>query len=171
MKVLYADSISFGHHTQYNKNNLRILSNICKVDAIFRKDYLEKSSISINKLYTFKGNLFPNTIEHKSRISYFIKFRIGQLRNIKEVLNLAKKNNYDLVIFSSIDIISFSLATKFTKVHFAFIDHALYYSEQHKFTRPFWKILNKNAKICLLEQYFNQFIDEVIKNKNRTYTK
>lgn len=168
-KVIYIDTASFNGHKQFNKNNINVLGRICNLDVFFRKDYLDYSSLFIQNVFESSLNCFPNYIKYKTRIGHFLKSFFGQLKILKEVLRIVKRNNYDVVIFSWVDIFPFWLKTKSLKNKIYFYEHGLYYTQNHKYTHFFWRHLNKNVCPIILEDYFSKYIRDVLKCKNKQY--
>ena len=168
-KVIYIDTASFNGHKQFNSNNLRILGEMCALDVFFKKDYLDYHSLRIQNVFESSFSCFPNNIKYKSRIGHFLKTFFGQLKILKESLAIVKKNKYDLVIFSWVDIIPFWLKTKHLKGRVCFYEHGLYYTQKHKYIRFFWRHLRKNICPIILEDYFSQYIKTILKCKNNQY--
>jgi len=169
-KVLYADPISYNNHYGYNYNNIRILSKICNLSLFVKENYINTDSLEIEECFFWDKKYCWDNIPHKTRLSYFIRTGHSFLHNLRKILRLLKKNKYDLLIISCVDIALFSVATKFIKKNnIAFVDHGIYLSLERKYVKKSWKMLNKRLKVCALEAYFFPYIREELKIKNEIY--
>ncbi|MBQ7276499.1 MAG: hypothetical protein IJS58_04530 [Bacilli bacterium] len=169
-RVLYVDPISYSAHKYYNTNNIRILSKICRLSIYVKSNYIESSCFKLEKQIYWDEKYCWDNIPHKSRIGFFVRTMFALRHNILFAFNVFKKNNYDMIIFSCIDLPLFSFLTKFKKTKNIFlIDHGLYLAIERKYVRFFWKHLNERINVCLLEEYFYQFLRRDLKVKNPVY--
>jgi len=88
---------------------------------------------------------------------------------MKWVEEIIKKDNYDIVFFSSIEIISFCLSTINPKTKYVFVDHAITTIDKNKIKRFFWKHINKNIDAIVMENYIKNFLENKIKIKNKIW--
>lgn len=77
---------------------------------------------------------------------------------------------YDLVFFSSIEIVSFCLSTFLKpKTRYVFVDHAITAINKSKIKNFFWKCINKNVETVVMEEYISDFLKNIIKIKNKVW--
>lgn len=169
-RVLYVDPICYGAHRHYNFNNIRILSSICSLSLYIRNNYLDLNDINLERVLFWNEKYSWDNIPHRSKLSFFLKTQKALLHNYKKAFKMNKIEKYDLVIFSCIDMPLFSILTKFKKSkNVAFIDHGIYLSLERKSYKFFWKYLNRNLKVCVLEEYFYPYIKEQLKKRNDVF--
>ena len=169
-RVLYADPVCYGNHYSYNYNNIRILSRLCDLSLFVKEQYIDDNTLKLKDLFLWNKKYCWDNIPHKTRISYFVRTSHAFLHNLKQILSLAKKNKYDLVIISCVNITLLSLATRFTRrENIAFVDHGIYLSLTRKYVMQSWRFLNKRLKVCALESYFVPYLKQEMKIKNKIY--
>lgn len=172
MKVLYADPLSHDTHKYYNINNLKCLEGMCELNTYFRQGYLDGYDKSNLTSYESALRGFPGLLTHlekKNRLYYFLRSKIGQLRIVIDILKLAKKQNVDMIIFSSVDIIPFWFATLFSRQRIAFIEHSLWLAAERSWMRFFWRKLNHRIEMCVMEPQYFDFVRNQIRCMNPLY--
>lgn len=170
MKVLYVDITSPIGHKNYNYRILSFISKMADVDVAFKKDYLiEFDKESINKIFSIPKEYFPDNL-HTSKMGsrlFKIVYRLNYYKSMKCIEEIIKKNNYDIVFFSSIEVISFCLSTLNPKTKYVFVDHAITEIEKNKTKRFFWKRINKNIDVIVMENYIKDFLENKIGIRNK----
>lgn len=114
VKVLYVDMTSPVGHKNYNYRILSLISKMTDVDVAFKKDYLiDFDKKCINKIFNIPEEYFPDNL-HTRKIGnrlFKIAYRFNYYKSMKWVEEIIKKDNYYIVFFSSIEVISFCLST------------------------------------------------------------
>lgn len=171
MKILYIDLTSPTGHKNYNLNLINIMVKIATVDVMLPWKYIDfkKEGININKHYVIDEKFIPEKIRKTCNNQL-----IGRIRTITQQISLLKKvikiqHSYDLIFFSSVEIISFSLTSRsFIKPTF-FVDHAIYTTEYSKVRRFFWKKINFKVYPIVMECYIKDYIKDNLKIKNKLF--
>ena len=171
MKLLYVDPICYKAHAYYNKRNVEILSEICELSVLFTKNYIDTSGISLDKVYEYRTpqKYFIEFNPHNNALIKRLVNKIGQIKIINEIKNLIKKQRYDLIFFSGVDMHVFSRLTKHLKNPIAFVEHAIYRTLIHKGIKKCWKIINKSFKVCVFEDYIAKYLKEQLHVKNDVF--
>jgi hypothetical protein len=172
MKVLYVDPTSPIGHINYNYGLLRSLSKFCTLDVLIRKNYLDLDiSISVNNIHFISDHYIPELILSKCENihEYRIKMRLAQLRLLIWIRKNYFVEKYDLIIFSSVEIISFSIATLGVRSRYAFVDHGISDVVNSFLRKFFWMHLNHNAEIIVMESYIKSYLNELTKKKNKIW--
>ncbi|MEN1968866.1 hypothetical protein WMZ97_12435 [Lentibacillus sp. N15] len=159
-------------HKNYNFNLLNIIVENCDVDTVFESGYLndfEGINNKINRSYDIPEKYLPKSISNKKGLIYKVLYRYNLYKAVKWVGKLVKKNDYDLILFTGIDIISFSLATKRVVKRYVFVDHAITYLDKNKVKRYFWQHLNPKIQAIAMEEYIKVYLKENLKVKNKVW--
>lgn len=174
MKVLYVDITSPVGHVNYNYRLLSILSELCEIDVVFKENYLcelYSRNKKINKRYNIPREYFPEHVakRHKNKIMYKIAYRYNLYKSMKDIERLVTCNNYDLIFFSSIEVISFCLSTFRPKARYVFVDHAITAIDKNRTKKFFWKLINNNIEVVAMEQYIKDFLENKVKINNKVW--
>lgn len=167
-RILFVDLLSPAGHVNYDMNMLRLLSKEFLVDCFLRESFFSQIPTEFYRnAEACPASIFPDTCSNSvsNRLLFILKWRYNQIRFINSILK--RHRQYDYVFFSSIDIFSFSLATRFRRCDWvSFVDHGVY-RLMNKGARFFYKhILKKEIQIIALEEYISQYlVDYNIKNK------
>ncbi|MFF2018634.1 hypothetical protein [Paenibacillus sp. NPDC058177] len=174
MKILFIDLMSPMGHKNYNYGILKALSKHGVIDVILRRDFLdfENNGINVNEMIFIPDNYIPEILINKYKNLRFFKigYRINQIKCLKWIKDKIDLNKYDLVFFSSVDIISFSLVSRFLKCRCVFVDHAISDIDYSYLKRKAWTLLNENLEIIVLEPYIEDYLREEIGVKNKIWT-
>lgn len=163
MKILLVDLISPKGHVNYDKGVLRCLQPLGDVDFCAYSKLC--NSIPANyytNLVPYPNELYVEDLSKSQNGLFFkISWRYNLIKFIKSVIS---RSSYDFVVFSSIEIISFSLATKLYKVsNVAFIDHGIGKIFESIVPYFFYKyVLDSQVKMLVMEDY----IAEKIRNRH-----
>ncbi|MEK4293551.1 hypothetical protein [Paenibacillus sp. FSL R5-0914] len=171
MRILFIDLMSPIGHKNYNYGILRALGEFDEVDLLIRENYLDlhDKHLNINDISYIPDKYIPEMIisEYNNLALFKIGYRIRQFQCLKWIKKNFKLEKYDLIFFSSVDIISFSIATRFLKQRCVFVDHAISDINYSLLKRIAWKNLSKKLELIVLEPYIKEYmINEVgIRNK------
>lgn len=159
-RVLYIDLISPAGHDNFDMNLLRLMSQHYEVDVMLRGSMIERIPQSFyHSISACPDVIFPEEWHKKtSSKSAAWAWRKEQYKFIKGVLK-EKGNKYDYIFFSSVDIFSYALASRFVMHNkFSFVDHGIY-RLKNKLTRFFYKhVLRHDIRIVALEEYVAKFM-------------
>jgi len=172
MKILLVDILSPKGHKNFNYRTLDILNSICTVDTAFEKGYLDEydnTYSKINNRFDIPDKLLPNGLKCKIKFLYKLMYRIRFFRAMRWVERLNKEENYDLTIFSSVDIIAFSLAVYRLNKRYVFIDHAIAEINKSEIKKILWRHINKNAEVVVMEKYIQEYLIDTIGINNKTW--
>lgn len=171
MKVLYVDITSPIGHKNYNYKILSLLSELAEIDVAFKKDYLQKFNVDyVNKIYDIPDKFFSENLqEKKSSKLYKLIYRYYIFKSMQWVNSIIKQGNYDIVFFSSIEVISFSLGALKPKTRYCFVDHAIADLDRNKVKQFFWKHINHKIDAIVMENYIGDFLKDKLKIKNNIW--
>lgn len=172
MKILYVDLLSPIGHKNYNYSLLDILSDFNCVDTAFGYNYLSDYKGKLEKIgnvYNIPDKYLPKAVSNKKGLLRKLLHRFNIYRAMKWIESLVDENKYDLVIFSSIEIISFALATRRLKKRYLFVDHAISALEGNGIKKFFWRHINQQAEAVVMEEYIKEYLINKINIKNRIW--
>ncbi len=160
MKLLYIDLISPAGHENYDMNMIRLMNKYFDVDVRMRRTMLPLIPKDFYKTaQSCPDEIYPETWKGKcSRIRSMWSWRYHQYRYIKNVLE-QEASHYDRIFFSSIEVYSFMLATRFCQnKNIYFVDHGVY-RIKNKLTNFFYKnVLNSCINNIALEEYIQNYL-------------
>lgn len=172
MKILFVDILSPIGHKNYNYKIIELLSSYCEIDTAFKENYLSdfsEASEYINNMYDIPNEYFPNELTRKNKKLYKLIYRINLFKAMNWINKLSEKNNYDLILFGGVEIVSFCLSTLRLKGRYVFIDHGVAYIVTNKVKRFFWKHLNKNIEAIAMEDYIQNYLISHVNIKNKVW--
>jgi hypothetical protein len=172
MKILYIDFLSPVGHKNYNFSLLdNFLELNIKIDAVFKKGYLNeyKNKNHLNKTINIPSKFFPSNNCFNDGLLYKIFYRFNLYREMKWINNIITENDYDLIFFSSIEIISFCLNSYNINTRCVFVDHAIGEIDRNKTKRFFWKNINSKIEPIVMEDYIKQYLKDDLKVKNKIW--
>lgn len=175
MKILYVDPISPKGHKNFNYGLLRCLTSInnIDVDVLIRKNYIDfdGKNISVNKVEYINEKHIPENVlkNSKNLMEYRVKMRWNQYIFLKGLFHSIKDKDYDLILFTCIDLVSFSIASYHIKQRCVFIDHGISDLPESNFKKFFWKNINSKFEAVLMEEYVEKYVKNIIKAKNKTW--
>lgn len=169
-RMLYADPLSYSHHKEWQEANIKILQNLCEISLFALRGYFNYKSFNIDKVFeeTNKKH-FRDYIPHNSRIGYFFRAYLGQFINITKALKIGKREKYDLIYFTTVDIIPFFFATFFSKQNIFFVVHTQYVTMDHPWMKIFWKHLRRNINIVVFEPFFKETLEKDFNCNNKIF--
>lgn len=160
-RLLFIDLLSPVGHVNYDMNMLRLLNSKFEVDVIIRQSMLSQIPIAFyHNGEACPEEIFPEnwTGRITNRLLFVLKWRFYQFLFIRNVIK-GRVSNYDYILYSSIDIYSFALATAFSKSKkLAFVDHGIYRLNSLSVRFFYRHVLDKNIKIIALEEYIAHFM-------------
>lgn len=172
MQILYIDFLSPVGHKNYNFSILdNFLELNVKIDAVFKKGYLDeyKNKNNLNKIINIPSKFFPSNHYLNDGFIYKFFYRLNLYREMKWLNNLIKDKDYDLVFFSSIEIISFCLNSYNINTRCIFVDHAIGETEDSKIKRFFWKNINSKIESIVMEDYIKKYLENDLGVKNEVW--
>ncbi|MBU3073202.1 hypothetical protein [Clostridium estertheticum] len=174
MKILFIDLLSPIGHKNYDYGILKYLSELCKVDILVRNNFLEleKNKIYVNDINYIPDEFIPEILKEKYKnINFYkIKFRIMQCKCMKWIKKKFDIEAYDLIFFSSVDIISFAISTQNIKTRCVFVDHSISDIDYSYMKIFFWRHINKKIDVVVMEPYIKNYIRDIIKVHNKIWT-
>jgi hypothetical protein len=175
MNLLFVDPTSPIGHKKYNLGLLNVLKDKFIIDLVIRDNYLNinEEEYNIRNKNIIPNNYIPEIITEKYNNKLLRRFKV-RFNQIK-LLNLIKKNfllkDYDLILFSSVEIISFSIIMR--NLHdsrVAFIDHGISNAKNSLTKRFFWKNIDRNLEVVVMEDYIKDFLYKDLNIKNKIWT-
>jgi hypothetical protein len=134
-----------------------------------RKTMMDK----VPKEYYAEGFVCPEEIfpgywigKIKNRIAFMLKWRIAQYRFIKQIIKEGEQ--FDKIFFSSVDIFSFSIATRSSQIksNLLFVDHGIFHLKEKTTRFAYRYFLASQINIIALEEYIRDYLFENhIKNR------
>lgn len=164
MKVLYIDPTSPKGHKNYNYGLLRNISKFCDIDLYIRENYLNLNEINFRNVKYIPNKYIPEILHERNMnqnvfriLSRFYQFLL--VVNLKRIFNL---KHYDLIVFSSVEIISFSIATYFINNRIIFVDHGVSNISTSKLRLLSWQHIRKGIEVIALEDYIKEYLETKI---------
>ncbi len=156
-KILYIDLLSPSGHKTFNELTLNALKSEYEVFIVGRKNFIKNEEINL---------IIPEKFFHKSNK---IKNRINEIKKIKWILLNLKDQNYDKVVFSSYETISFSIMSKkilnMGKKIMVFNHNNIDEIDKSIIKKFFYTKINKKIIHLVFEDYIKQFlINKKLKN-------
>lgn len=167
-KLLFIDVDSSLGHINYNRYLLKSIQRIkcLKIDTVFHKNYEKKLSIALkesSRHFSIPDNLLIKAPK-RNGIFYKISYRYKKYRTYKWVFKIS--NKYDYLLFTSIEPLSFSMASKFNRQSVIFLDHSIATVSSNRIKRLFWKQINSKYIAMVMEQYIKEYLQRIkIKNE------
>jgi len=162
LKVLYIDSLCPKGHKAFNTLTLKAVSKIAlklkiiATDSCIRKD----TNIDIN----IPGKYFSDI--GRTAISKMC-YRVREYRKWKWLLQVINQEKPDLIMVSSYETISFSLASKKIKVPVLAFNHNNIDELKNKVKSFFYKEISDIVTQVVFEEYMAKYLKETIKIKNK----
>lgn len=166
MKILIADPISFVGHLDYNYGLYRILSanNECGVitnestkHLLIDKGVPEEAFVSTYSDSIMIGNLAK---KYRSKLAYHFVYRKEMLKVYRMIDSFA--GHYDAVILTSVDLYTFSLASRHLSTKYIVMDHAIGDVANNRLYRYAWKLVNKDVKLIVFEDYIKEMVNTIL---------
>lgn len=169
---LFIDLLSPIGHKNYDIGVLRCLSKLGSIDVLTRKNFLyEVKGLNINNVDYIPDEYIPELFRRKctNEFIFKIKIRINQMKLLHIIKRKYKFENYDLIIFSSVEIISFSIMMHKYKGRCIFIDHGIFETTKSNVKKFFWRRINKNLDVIVMEEYIKEYVLNELKIKNNVH--
>lgn len=162
MNILFIDLLCPEGHKDINLFLLEILNEIKDIkiiDTVFKEGYLNESKRKINKTYFFPEKFF----NYKNNLDS----RLKNIKKIKWIFNNINLDLYNLVLISSYETISFSLAwRKKYKPRILIFNHNNIDELNDLVKRFFFKKIPINIEHIVYEKFIKDYLISLnIKNK------
>lgn len=112
-KILFIDPLCDGHE-QFNLDYIKCLKLLGNVSFVCREDYSSRIDSIVNTI-TLDKSLYTYTNK--------FNYRLSRLSILIKIMNIIKKNSFDLIIFSSYETISTSIISHFLSQQVYVINH------------------------------------------------
>lgn len=149
MKILFIDLLSYHGHVKFNRIQLNALRNIGITDIdIICTDFMaeELNDLSMNVIYTFSEKWYPQSTILSCItlpiLEWFIFFK-------------SKKQNYDYIIFSTYDSLTFWLSP-FRKGNVLLFNHINVPELNNRIKRMCVKRISKRVKHIVFNDYMKE---------------
>lgn len=162
-RILIVDPLSFKGHVNYNYGVIKSISLNYEYDIIVNEHISNKliekgvPEYKFIKIYPDKWNI-DYLSKNMSKILYHILFRLFFLKIIFWTYFNDKK--YDFVLFTSIEIYSFTIFSFLFNKKYIIIDHGIGNVFTNKYYRKAWKLCNDNISLIVLEEFIKDAIIE-----------
>ena len=153
VKILIVDPLSELGHKNFNTYFLNLFSEKHQVSFFTKEGYLDKATTKYKTIY-FPTSLFNVDIGR-------FTFRIRQILFIIRVHKYIKREkDYDLILFTSYETISFAIATFFLNIkRICVIEHNnIDQSLLSVIKECFYRLINKRVYHIVFEKYIANFI-------------
>jgi hypothetical protein len=156
-KGLYIDVLSPIGHNKFNNLTTKTLKKKYSLITIARKNSFEKVDIAIPEKYFKEYKKLKYILNEINKLNWIIK-------KIKEI------KNYDFIIFSSFDNISFflksNLLSKISNRIYIFNHNNIDAIRNSKIKKYLYKKINLNVTHFVFEEYFKDYLKKIgIKNQ------
>ena len=168
MRILIVDPLSFYGHVNYNYGIIDAISEKYECDVIvneYQCEQLINKGINSNKflkVYPNKWNIAELSKKY-NKILYHILYRYYFLKIV--YCAIKQKNNYDFVLFTSIEITSFVLLSMFFNEKTAIVDHNIGKIKKSNLYNLSWRLCNNKIKIVVLEDFIRDMVLSEIPTK------
>jgi len=173
VRILFIDPTSPSGHKNYNYGLLRNLQQIGEVDIAIRDNYLdlENNAIVGNVVFEIPENFIPENLNKKHKIRWirFLSRMLGQYRCMTELLKSLHLAEYDLVVFSSVEVIPFMLAIRKASKRVLFVEHGIANLKKEFLKRLAYKYMPPNAELIVMEDYIVDYMKNSIGFSNSVY--
>lgn len=172
MKVLYIDFMSHIGHKEWNTKLINLLSDFSQVDVCVSDGYFDGYHINNTGLYSIPAKYISKRVLKNNLLNVFQKLllRIYCWKELKWIFTQLPVERYDVILFSSIEIIAFALFTKKTKYNIAFIDHGINEIWESRIKYRAWRYLNPKITVIVFEDYIKKSLAKKTGIKNRIVT-
>jgi hypothetical protein len=170
MKILIVDPISYIGHVNYNYGIIRGIAQYADYSILVNhkmEDELIKKGISKELFlpsYSNEWDLASLAKKYKSKLVYHLLFRKHFLDVAKSARKIAKE--YDAVLFTSVDIISFAPVSFLYKGNYNVVDHGIGSVNTSKIYRHAWKLCSHRIKLLVLEKFIKDMIKSFDPRRN-----
>lgn len=173
MKILFVDLMSPLGHKNYNYGILRPLCESNDVELLIRKNFLntKEQGIKVKKTHFIPDKYIPELMKknYKNINAFKFMYRLQQYRLVKWIYRNFEIESFDVVLFSSVDIISFSLAMKQNRTRVLFVDHGISDIGKSRVKKFFWNRLDLALELIVLEPYIKKYMEEKVRIKNKIW--